>query len=93
MEVGEENPKNPTIVSKGRADAKHYFVIKYKTKEEKESMSEKVLRLVKYHELNDFHIEEKPAYTETKVRYNYHTIVRGSDFTQEELEREFLKHN
>lgn len=91
MEI-ENNPNNPTITVKGKMVCANHFLIKYKNNEERVSMAEKVLKLVKYHELDDFHIEEKPAFQETKIMYNSHTIVKGASFSQEELERNFLKY-
>lgn len=88
----EENSKNPTIVTKGKVEAPHYFLIKYKNEDERIKFSDAIIRLVKRHELKDYHIEEKKAFIKNRILYNMRTINEGSELNEEELEKEFAKY-
>jgi hypothetical protein len=92
MTILEENPKNPTISDVKEKPSENYFILKYKNENDRKYMVENILKIVRKHEIYDFHIEEKKAYKENRIIYNYHTLVFGIDWDFDQLEKEFLKY-
>ncbi len=92
MDEVEENSKNPTIVIRGKVEAPHYFILKYRNEAERTRFSTEVMRLIKKYELKDFHVEEKKAFLQNRIIYNMHTISEGSQVNSLEVEKAFLKH-
>ncbi len=88
----EENKHNPTITKFKRSNSKNHFIIKYKNEEERNAYSEIILRLAKNYELDDFHIEEALAYEESRVLYNFHTVLEEGNFSYNKLENGFLRY-
>ena len=88
----EENAHNPTIVKFKSKKVGNYFLIKYNNEQEREAYSDLVLRLAKNYELKDFHVEEKHAYQESRVLYNFHEVLKHGIFSYEKLERGFLRY-
>jgi len=87
----EDNCKNPSIARVAKITCPHYFLIKYQTEDERITFAKMVMNLVKKYELKDFHLEEKKAFVETKVFYNYHTLEKGKVTSPESFEENFLK--
>jgi len=92
MEISEENKNNPTIAKAIKVNCPHYFIIKYKSEAQRIKFSDILMHFVKKYELKDFHIEEKKAFLETKVFYNYHTLVDENMHSIENIEERFLEH-
>ena len=67
----------------------YHLVIKYHTEEQRNHLSDMVLRLVRDFELTDFHIEEIQAFTEARILYNNHTLVVGDSFSYDTLRKKF----
>lgn len=91
MEI-EDNKKNPTIVFGKKIDSPNYFLIKYKSEEERKKFSQIVIDIVKTHEIRDFHVEEKKAFVQNRILYNMHTIAIGNRINFPDTERVFLRH-
>jgi hypothetical protein len=92
MAAIEDNKHNPTITKFRRKIPKNHFIIKYKTEEERNIYSDLIIKLAKNYELDDFHIEEDLAYQESRVMYNYHTLLNERDFSYAKLENGFLRY-
>ncbi|MEC8220511.1 MAG: hypothetical protein VX028_00450 [Nanoarchaeota archaeon] len=92
MALVEENKHNPTITKFRRSNSKNHFIVKYKNEEERNAYSEIILRLAKNYELDDFHIEEAHAYQESRVLYNFHTVLNEGEFSYGKLESGFLRY-
>lgn len=87
----EENKHNPTISSPERSMAKHFFLIKYKTEDQRRAYSDIVVELTKNHELKDFHIAEEIAFQEPRILYNMKTILKNEELDYNLLEKRFLE--
>ena len=87
----EENKYNSSISSRINK-IEHHFIIKYDTKQTKDEYVELILKLIKKHEIKDYHIEEKKAFLKPKLKYNLHTISKNSKINIIDLDKEFLKY-
>ncbi len=88
----DENTHNPTIVKHRTKYSKNYFLIKYKSEEQRKKYSDLVLKLIRKHEIKDYHIGEEEAFQEPRVLYNYKTVLKDDQFDYLLLQKEFLKH-
>ena len=70
----------------------NYFLIKYRSEEERLAFSDLVLKIVKDFEIKDFHIEEREAYMQPRILYNMHTLITSIDEPYEKLKAEFIKY-
>ncbi len=86
----EENPNNPTITQVGKVEAPYYFLIKYRSEAERVYFSSLIMKLIRHHELKDFHVEEKKAFIQSRVLYNMHTLTTSPNISYEELEKKFV---
>ncbi|MDA3856087.1 MAG: hypothetical protein PF569_07555 [Candidatus Woesearchaeota archaeon] len=88
----EDNPNNPTILSGEKLNVRHHFIIKYKTEEDRIKFIEKVLKLIKDHEIRDYFIEEKKAFMKNRILYNHKTLINGNEFSFSQIDQEFCKY-
>ncbi len=87
-----ENDKNPTIRDPEPKSIAHTFLIKYENEEQRRHFADLVMHLIKKHELQDFHVEEKPAAINFRVIYNLRTITNNPQCNFDSLNTEFVKH-
>lgn len=87
----EENPRNPELAKYKVKASLNHFLIKYANEDERKFLADLVVKVIQKHELTDFHVEEQKAYLDTRILYNFVTIVRGVNFSFEDLDREFMK--
>ena len=74
-----------------KKETSNFFLIKYKSEETRKRFADYILKLIKKHEILDFHVEEKYAFEEERIIYNGHTLV-SKEFSFEKLEYQFLKY-
>jgi MinD-like ATPase involved in chromosome partitioning or flagellar assembly len=65
-------------------DSKNYFLIKYSDDKFRKEAIDIILKLINKYEIFDFHIEEKEAFKESKVFYNYHTLFTKENINNKE---------
>lgn len=92
MVFSEENPTNPTFSPVKLLKPEYHFLIKYVSDEDRRIMAEIVLKIIRMHEILDFHVEEKKAFIENRITYNEHTIALGKNMSFESVEAEFSKY-
>lgn len=88
----EDNNHNPTILRGETMNVRHHFIIKYKIETDRVNFIEKVLKLIKEHEIRDYFIEEKRAFMRNRIIYNHKTLIDGNEFTFHQLDDEFCKY-
>ncbi len=87
----EENPNNPEIQPVKKINIIHHFIIKYESDNIRRHFANLVNKLIKKHELKNFHVEEKPAYVESKIKYNLHTLTTNPNESFEKLDKIFIQ--
>lgn len=69
--------------------SKNLFTVKYKNTESKDFLIDIVKKIIHKHNIREYEIEEKTAYTHDRIQYNERTIATGENITFESADEVF----
>lgn len=72
-------------------DVANKFVVKYRTNEDRVHLIDMIMKLIRMHEISNFHIEEQTSFLQNRVMYNDRTLAKGNNISYDDVEERFIE--